>query len=252
MKAPLLILITAAALAQGPIREEQTITINGTPEVWRLQWKSRPKPVCDARDESFYTCPCAGFAFGEAGTLDLVRLRQGREVERLALTPFFAGNDVSEGLAILPRWPQQSEDIHNKDSPVFAAKVARRPVVTVMNFGDYDHDGNATEFYLHTHAGPCIRTAGFIIGVSATNPRLHAFGSAKDPESALNLKKEAWEALLKAHGAVHVVDWNCGDHGSEQQYELQLQPTSKGIDVMRETYACPRPANARPLKQETR
>jgi hypothetical protein len=252
MKLLALLLLAAAAYGQGLIREEQTITVNGTPEVWRLQWKSPPKPICGATDENFYTCPCAGFAFGEAGTLDLIRLRQGREVERLALTPLFANNDWSDGLAIVPRWPQMSQDIDNRESPGFASKVAKRPVVRLMNFGDYDHDGNATEFYFQTHAGPCIHTAGVVIGVSATNPKLHAFGTARNPASALSLQKQEWQALLKAQGAVHIVDWNCGDHGSEQQIELLLQATPKGIDIIQETYACPRAANARPLKKEPR
>src|SRR5262245_14552584 len=56
----------------GLLREEQTLIVNGAAEVWRLEWKSTPKPYCvlEARDESWAVCPCDGFAFGEAGPLD--------------------------------------------------------------------------------------------------------------------------------------------------------------------------------------
>ena len=219
-------------------REEQTVEVNGVREVWRLEWKAPPKPTCEATP-GWYTCPCSGFSFGESGALDLVRLRQGREVERLALKPLF------EGDAIVQRWPTTEKDTEDVD----AAVVARRPVVKIMNLADYDHDGKATEFYLQTSAGPCGHTQGVVIGVSAANPKLHAFGTALHPEKPLVLQKGAWEELLKARGPVQVVDWPCGDHGENKQIELRLQPSARGIDVMREDYACPRTDHARLLKR---
>jgi hypothetical protein len=240
MKA-LLFLIAVVACAQGPIREEQSVEVKGVLEVWRLQWKSPPKPGCEA-GPGWYTCPCAGFSFGESGKVDLVRLRQGKEVERLALTPLF------EGDPILQRWPTTDKDMDDPDT-ADPATVARRPVVRLMNFADYDHDGHATEFYLQTSAGPCGHIQGVVIGVSASDPQLHAFRS-RQRQKMLVLQRRESDALLKGSGPVHVVDFPCGDHGENKQIELQLQPGPRGIDVTMERYACPRLDNARPLMKE--
>ena len=51
------------------VREEQTVSVDGVDETWRLQWATTPKPMCgaDERDGSL-TCPCMGFAYGESVT----------------------------------------------------------------------------------------------------------------------------------------------------------------------------------------
>lgn len=245
------ILLACAAItsfAAGPIREEQTIEVQGVREVWRLEWKSPPKPECVGAGD-WYNCPCNGFAFGETGTLDLVRLRQGREVDRMPLNPLFKAFG-EPGRMIVPRFPVGEKDMDNPDAPDLPAIVARRPPVKLMQFADYDHDGAATEFYLQTETGPCGHRWGMLVGVSKSNPRLHAFGSALDPDNPLSLEKREWDALLKARGPVHVEDWLCGDHGKGRQTELQLQATPRGIEVIREDYACPRIENARPLKRQ--
>src|SRR5689334_20864884 len=100
---------SGSAGANNFIREEQTIAINGSVEVWRLQWKTPPTPVCAAEDGSFsLTCPCDGFAYGESGDLDLVRLRQGQEIERLPLGQFFS-KDYNHKVW-LQRWQPTAAD----------------------------------------------------------------------------------------------------------------------------------------------
>ena len=80
-----------SALANPLIREEQKIVVNGVPEVWRLQWKSPPEVAdCGPEDPSgAMTCPCSGFAYGESGQMDLIRIRDGGEIDHLELTPLF-------------------------------------------------------------------------------------------------------------------------------------------------------------------
>ena len=69
------------------VREEQPVIVDGTAEIWRLEWKALPKSYCGPDDEEYFTQRCAGFAFGEAGPLDLIRLVSGGEVDRFPLTP---------------------------------------------------------------------------------------------------------------------------------------------------------------------
>ena len=136
------------------IREEQNVTVNGISETWRLQWRTTPKPFCEPTQLSL-TCPCQGFAYGEQGDIYLVRLRDGVEIERLHLTPLFRGRDG----AVVQRWPPDYDKDYDKlTRKGFADFItSSRSTIKVMHFADYDHDGNATEFYLQTAAGPAAR-----------------------------------------------------------------------------------------------
>src|SRR5207248_219360 len=151
---------------------------------------------CEPSDASL-TCPCTGFAFGEGGDLDLVRLRQGVEHDRLHLTPFFAQVFPADGLqAIVQRWAPHEDDGKTAYSDdAFAEKVARRPNVQVIHFADYDHDGQANEFFLQTGTEPCGKRTGIVVGLSRRNRRLHALGTIHNPDKSLSMRKESWEAL---------------------------------------------------------
>ncbi|MFZ5501433.1 MAG: hypothetical protein ACOY58_05940 [Candidatus Micrarchaeota archaeon] len=47
-----------------------------------------------------------------------------------------------------------------------------------------------------------------------------------------------WEALLKAKAPIKVVDWVCGDHGSDTETELELSADGNGIHATRSEYQC--------------
>src|SRR5271165_2055507 len=124
--------------------------------------------------------------------------------------------------ALVQRWLANfDEDFKLTDREDFPTLVSKRPMVQVMHFADYDHDGKATEDW-----------------VSKNNPRLHVFGTASDPNKPLYLQKREWELLLKASAPLEVLDWNCGDHGSEAETRLRVYWTPKGIDGVRHYYSC--------------
>ena len=233
-------LFAAVMVAGGQpvVREEQKVRVNGVEEVWRLVWRSAPKPACEASG-AWLNCPCSGFAFGESGDLDLVRTRSGNEIERLSLTALFGETPVEEGRAVLQRWERTEKDL---EAGEFSLELERalpgRPPVHIMALGDYNHDGQATEFFLQTETQPCGKQYGVVIGVSARNPRLHVFGSVRKPEQPLELQRHQWSELRDSSKAVTVVDWACGDHGSDEQTELYLQATPRGIEGVRRRYAC--------------
>jgi hypothetical protein len=190
------------------LREELQVKVDGTAEVWRLIWRKAPKSICDAEDVAWMTCPCAGFAFGEGGDLDLVRFRLGREIDRLHLTPFFGHDDfpTTDKIAILQRWDVRDQDLEDHDSKHFSESVSKRPVTKVMKLADYNHDGDANEFFLQTGVLPCGKRVGVVIGLSTLRPRLHAFGSVLHPDQPLYLFKPQWDALLKSGGPQTVMD----------------------------------------------
>jgi hypothetical protein len=239
--------LTTREYPKPTIREEQQVVVDGIPETWRLEWAATPapKPSCDASSAEWSTCPCMGFAYGESGDLYLARIREGVEIDRLHLTPLF-GNERDQ-VAVVQRWPVYDADLGNQEKEWFPASVTRRPAVQVMHFGDYDHDGRATEFYMETESGPCGKSTGVVVGVSIDNPKLHALGTASHPDAPLYLQKTEWEALRTATAAVEVEDWACGDHGSEMETKVELYWTGQGIDGVRRDYSCPSDGGPRSL-----
>jgi hypothetical protein len=219
------------------VREEQQIIVDGLIETWQLRWTSAPKPLCGADDSGgATTCPCRGFAYGEAGDLFLLRLRDGVEIDRLRLTPFFTD---WRGKAVLQRWPvHEKDDFTAFENDRFPAVVRKRAMVQLMHFGDYDHDGRSLEFYLQTEALPCGKSAGIVVGLSQANPRLHVFGTASNPRKPLSMQKREWEALRDAAGPVDVLDWACADHGADTETRLRLRWTDEGIIGVRREYSC--------------
>jgi len=229
---------TPTKLASSMIREEQSITVNGIRELWRLEWRTPPKSSCGPEDDSSATCPCTGFAYGESGRLDLVRSTKDREVERLELTPLFGDESPDRGAATLRRWEPQEKDLQEEGSDAFLAQVRARPLVRIMRFGDYNHDGNSTEFFLQTGVEPCGKIEGIVVGVTVDDKRLHAFGTALHPDKPLVMQEREWEALLKTTGPTTVVDWSCGDHGSDTETDLALSATNGRIQAVRRVFGC--------------
>jgi hypothetical protein len=238
-------LLGAAARPAEFLREQKAVTVDGKREQWQLVWAGRPKPICGPQDvEMAVTCPCTGFAYGEMGKLQLVRKRGGKEVERMALGPYFPDlpESDSKGLAALQWRPMTSADFASASdgiSPAFLAEVSKRPGRRVMEPADYDKDGNASEFLVQVSAGPCGHTDYALFGVSKAQPKLHVFGTADHPGDMLVLAGSAWQALLTARGAAKVTAWPCGDHGSDVRQELLLSASAGQIRVRQRTWSCP-------------
>ena len=235
-------LLAGAVPAQTPfarVREERKIVIDGVEETWRLVWTARPKAECGLSDASL-TCPCEVFAYGEAGPMDLVRLRKGLPPERISLAPLFGENFGSRTpVAIIQRWlPNRETDTYEAfRSGGHREAVMRRPTVRIMNFDDYDHDGRATEFYLQTESLPCGKSYGVVLGVSRTRPALHVFSTADS--QPIYLQKRNWALLARATGPIEAPYWTCGDHGYPNELRVMLSWTPQGITGTTRAYSCP-------------
>jgi len=231
------------AAAASLVREEAAVMVGQVKEVWQLVWDKSPTSICGPEDlDEAVTCPCSGFSFGEEGRLSLVRKRSGREIERLNLGPFFEGSDTPHrpGSSLLQRWPVHSGDFDHlgSDDPELVKAIKQRPVPKVMNFADYNHDGQATEFLLQVDTAPCGKHEMVAVGVSAKDPHLHALSSIEGPAKPLVMTAAEWATLLKGPGEHQIVDWACGDHGSEEEQDLIISASNGGIDVRHKHYAC--------------
>jgi hypothetical protein len=229
------------------VREQKAVAVGNQVEQWRLEWTSSPSEICMPGEgpEDWQTCPCWGFRYGEMGDLDLVRTVKGKEIERVRLNQFFAGEEdwIEEvkGKAVLQHWPVSNEDYDAEDnaSKAYLAAIRKRPPVNVMVLGDYDHDGRATEFFLQVSAGPCGHTPGVVIGVSKSNPRLHALTTVEAPKEPLVMGPEKWEQVRAAKGKTVVVLWACGDHGAEAESTMTVWFDKAGMHGVEETHDCP-------------
>ena len=240
------------------IREQRSVTVAGVRETWQLVWEEKPQSVCGPEDmATAITCPCAGTAYGEQGKLALVRKRSGTEIERLELGPLFGQFDGPDpdtpGIATLIGRPMLEGDFKRDQNgdPKLLAEIAQRPTPPVMRFADYDHDGAETEFLLQVGTLPCGKVQYAAIGVSATNPHLHALGSAAHPEATLAMTLPAWHALLLKPGGSTVQLWACGDHGSDRRSELDLSAGKDGIHAHERDFSCPADESAAKVLQES-
>jgi hypothetical protein len=236
------------------LREEVTLKVDGVVEVWRLEWMGTPVPACEPEGDAWYTCPCMGFAFGEAGDLDLVRKRAGQKDERFSLTRLFRygeapGPSYDRVWTVLPRWKNHTDD-DKIGSSALPSEVKARPIIKIIKFGDYDHDGRATEFLLQIGNLPCAKSMTLAVGISQKNPHLHAFTSFKSPDKPLILQKEQWEALRNSTDRISVVNWPCGDHGLDGEEEYMLQSKSGTIYSTRRTYLCTQDDKRGQLQEE--
>lgn len=258
--APALVLATVAqAQTQPLVRENRAVHVDSIVEQWVLQWQTPPQPICGPEDPSWATCPCQPFAFGEMGHLNLVRKRPHHSDEILPLAPLFAYGEVPfaygeipaphrDGDAALRRWAVLNTDDETDHSTVFAQQVKRRPSSTVMELGDYDHDGRATEFLLPIAYGPCGHDGAIVVGISRNRPSIHAFASIAHPERPLILDSPIWEQLRRSQGKIDTPQTLCGDHGAEEETDVRLVTSVRGIDASLLTYGCTPDDRRGPLK----
>jgi hypothetical protein len=233
--------LAAGRPADALIREERSVLVDGVAELWRLEWRSPPKAVCGPEGgwDDWGMCPCAGFIFGEAGQLDLVRLRPGTPEDRLHLTPLFGAFETPAPGAVLRRWPEFKGDTDRSEEDGFAKSVRARSLAPLMELADYDHDGRATEFVLQVGAGPCGHRQAVVVGIDVRNPRLHALGTAERPDRPIVLQTPAaWESFRASRGQVEIEEWRCGDHGTEEEETVVLQADAKGIHAKRTKKKC--------------
>lgn len=235
-----------ARFGVGVVRERRLVRFDSTTEDWSLRWLSTPREVCRPEDpDEWMACPCAGFSFGEAGQLALVRQRHGYSDERLGLDSLFDTGVAAPGHAVLKRWPVYDSDWQQPSSPSFAARVRRRPLARVMAIADYDHDGRATEFPVRIGNAGCGHETAVLVGISRRDAHLHVFGTALHPNAPLVLQVPDWEALRRANAETTVVEYRCGDHGSDTEIAISLHAGPGGISADSLTYGCVFPAKGR-------
>jgi hypothetical protein len=209
------------------IRASRAVFVHGVLEQWTLWWRSPPDSVC--ADQVSMTCK--GIAFGEQGSLELVRERSGAIVEKMLLDSLF-----EDSVARLQKYePRPSDGTLTVDS----AYLAGRPVVDPLRFADYDHDGEATEFVLQINALAGQQPA-VVVGVSTAEPKLHAFTGTSDPTKPIVLRDPAqWAHVRSATRLLTLIQITCGDHGAKDEEIVTIKILAGGgLDATRKVTPC--------------
>src|SRR5471030_306271 len=241
-----LAMFTFDSMAEETIRQKQKVIVNGEMEEWLLKWTGPVKPVCASSDlPTAMTCPCAGFAYGEQGKLSLERTRSGAIVESMNLSTLFeeSDNPADTGNAALRLRARNEDDPFDgiddpNDRRKFDAAVMLRPIADVIDVQDFSQDGMKSTFLLQVGNLPCGKRSMVLIGVSKSVPHLHAFTTIAHPERPLVLQAHEWMAVLNTGGTVAVTDWNCGDHGSENEIEKIILAHQGTFEIKSNTYSC--------------
>jgi len=208
---------TLSALAQDQIREQIEVKALGHEEVWQVVSQGETEKICRPADPKAAACPCAGFENADAGKFDIVRFRDGREIDRLNLAPLFGDNFPigPPGTSWLP------------------------PKKPILKLADYDHSGTALEFLLQVDTAPCGKPVVAAIGISRTHPNLHALSSAEQPDMPLTMYWTGWQKLRKGPGPFTEQIWACGDHGADTQLIADFSAADGVIHFRTGEGSCP-------------
>ena len=242
------------------VREQHAVQVNGAYETWKLEWETLPAAACGPDDVAVaLACPCSGFAYGEAGRLSLVRLRPGTTRELLDLTGFYRHEllPVPDNLAVLQRWlpvpataHDEDDDWHHASDLNFVSRVRARGAANVMRIGDFNHDGQASEFLLQVGSQGCGRHLMVLVGVSKYNTRLHVFASAEAPDVPLELDAQTWEAVLRSAKPIQALESGCDGPTNQVETEVRIETRHGIFHVQRLTHPCTN-AGAAAATQET-
>ena len=175
------------------------------------------------------------------------------------LRPLFSLNDTAyddrpAGAAVLQRWAYDIGDFSRLDrhDPTLEAEIKRRPPVRIMAMADYVHEGTSAVFLLDVETLPCGKLQFAAVGITRTNPHLHALSSMAYPRTPLVMPAAAWRALLtRQQHTTTVTTWLCGDHGSQTRTDLVVSAANGAIRVKRREYSCPAQGGTGALLRQT-
>ncbi len=175
--------------------------------------------------------------------------RQDAETrELLDLTSFYRHEylPVPGNLAVLQRWVpvpatahDEEDDWHHASDFNFVSRVRARGPAPVMRIGDFNHDGQASEFLLQVGARGCGRPLMVLVGVSKYNRHLHVFASAEAPDVPLELDAQTWEAVRGSAKPVRALESRCEALAGQVETELQVEVRHGIFHVRRATHPCP-------------
>jgi hypothetical protein len=139
--------------------------------------------------------------------------------------------------AKLRRWAPTAAEQKAIKAPSLVELQARE-LAPLMVFGDYDHDGRATEFVLAIGSVPCGHVQSVVIGIDKRDGKLHAFGTAEKPAQPVVLERPGdWEKV-KGKLPVDLLEYPCGDHGAETETHALVTADAAGLHVTSTSKKC--------------
>ncbi len=201
------------------IRESHRVMVDGVEEEWRVRFETSSRPS-EEQDDEGGTCLDAFARRHDERPAVIERLRNGVVVDSLrnACMSGDSGGGCFPHLLI----PRRVQSTMRQPSPT-PAQLERTPWITVLDIGDYNHDGRAWEFALNIGYLICGHPVSAVIGITRDQPRLHTLRWADNQPMALINDLRQWDAV-RAHPRGEMVIWGCWDHGYGAEKRLRWHP----------------------------
>ncbi len=253
VKAAVMLLLLPLPLfgASGPdaqpmrtIREERHMRVGDKDEIWRLEWDGNPSHGCmpkdpvDPKTEDDYDVAgqwCSGIDYCELGArLFLTRSINGQVIDELEIKRI-DGDQLQDG-PCLPKWPMYEGDgeLYSKYPwDKFIQEVRLRPLVDIMRFHDYNHDGLDAEFVLFAGWGSAGDTKHYVlIGLPSPKSKLQVFGTVENPSSPIKFgKRSAWEKVRAAKLGEPVITKSCDGSLGGPCWEYEVVSSTNGFHM---------------------
>jgi hypothetical protein len=206
-------------LSSAPLNLPKSAMVHGFggEELWQIFWLEAPAAQCvrnasTAKNGAEQSCGCEGFWDGEAGRAVLVRSRDQHGSELLDLGSVFADTEEEAlgGHVLFRARPAANE----------SNATATPAPPDVLKLADYNHDGVAAEFVVHTANPACGHGRYLLVGLFDAKGELGAYPLSLDVPTPLALDTaEDWEQLRVA-GQLQRTFWRCFDQGATQESRI--------------------------------
>lgn len=205
------------AFVPSRVRDRVELDFAGAKETWLLRWKEEPKPACFV-EEAKQSGKCLGIdGAGESGQLEIVRIKDGKEIASEDLTELLA----EKGPLVLPRYA---------DGVRFSARgLTTAPPKPLLVLGDYNQDGVAAEFVMQGPMRVWAPRPGVLIGFGKGSGKLFGYKT---------IDTATWEKVKTTSSVLEVVTTRCFDHASPTEYVDIFTKTSAGVTRGRKEFTC--------------
>jgi hypothetical protein len=199
------------------VRDSVELDFAGGRETWLLRWKGEPEPACFI-EEAKQSAKCLGIeGAGESGRLEIVRVKDGKEIASEDLTELLA----EKGPLVLPRFA---------DGVRYSARgLASAPSKPLMVLGDYNQDGVAAELVMKGPMRVWVPSPGVLIGFAKSSGKLFGYKT---------VDTQTWEKVKTMSTTLEVVTLRCFDHGSPTENVDIFSKTPAGVTRGRKEFTC--------------
>lgn len=221
--------------SSADIAEEHRVLVDGVEEVWRVRFTTPPRLPEPLPEDS--TCVERYWERFDVRRAVIERVRDGEVVDRLMNPSSGLDNDDVVPLAEAVLVPGRV-GLPVGQRRLTLAESERLPRPTVLSIGDYNHDGQATEFVLDMGPLVCGNDYSGVVGLDQRHRRLHVLEWGAPARTFMVGVNIDWEAV-RASASGDVITWSCGNHFYDGEDHLRWAPYNGSLRMSTYTIEYP-------------